>query len=82
MPYYHQVFDMKTGELRSEPMKATTHEEAVAELEQEIHDCPECNAVRARGEQPYIFSAPSEMRGIDRFRRPRWRDLKRRVTTR
>jgi hypothetical protein len=79
MPYYHQVFDKRTGELRAEPMRATTHEEAIAELEREIHDCPECNAARARGEPTISISPPQPMRGMDRFRRPRWRDLKRRV---
>jgi hypothetical protein len=47
-----------------------------------MHDCPDCQAARARGEVPQIMTMPmpprQRGRGIDRFRRPRWRDLKNR----
>jgi hypothetical protein len=75
---YHMVHDLITGETRLEPMKATTDAEARAELQALIDDCPECQAARARGEVPQIVSVPRvPMR--ERFRRPRWRNLKRRV---
>lgn len=53
-------------------------------FEQAVHDCPECQALMARGEKPVIVTGddiPPALRpsGLDRFRRPRWRDLKRRV---
>jgi hypothetical protein len=63
-------------------LKATNQADALAELEQLMHDCPDCQAARARGEVPQIMTMPmpprQRGRGIDRFRRPRWRDLKNR----
>lgn len=47
-------------------------------LEQAIHDCPDCQAARARGEEPKIVmhdSAPrdpSESRQVRRARERKW----------
>jgi hypothetical protein len=48
-------------------------------LEKAMHDCPDCQAARARGEVPrivHVDSLPAK-RDVVRDRRPRWRDLKR-----
>ena len=46
-----------------------------ADIHALLDDCPECRAARERGEEPIVMS-PSAW---DRFRSPRWRDLKRHV---
>lgn len=89
MPYYHQVTDLRTGETRREPLKATTPEEAKAELAQLIHDCPECRAARERGEEATMITGADLLRELEQvrrngapwrgFKRARWRDLKKRV---
>jgi hypothetical protein len=53
--------------------------EIEAAMRHVIDNCPDCQAARARGETPTIVSGRDLLRGIDQFRRPRWRDLKRRV---
>jgi len=78
----HILTDLMTGEIRVEPMTATTDDEARAELHAIMDDCPECQTARARGETPTFVDVPRPRRGIDRFRRPRWRDLRRRVPRR
>jgi hypothetical protein len=54
-----------------------------AYMEQALKDCPDCQAALARGEQPTLGfgELPPMPRPscLDRFRRPRWRELKRRV---
>jgi hypothetical protein len=70
-----------------QPLDVTikTPEEARALMEQLIHDCPECRAARARGEEPMIFEGPlptprpEELRRARGLfaRRPRWRAMKR-----
>ena len=65
-------------EYEVQPMKARTLEEARAELQQLIHDCPDCQAARGRGEVPQIVEV-SRVPMRERFRKPRWRTFKRRV---
>jgi hypothetical protein len=58
-------------------------EDPHAYLENAMKDCPDCQAALARGEQPTVGTGDlldlMRPRGLDRFRRPRWRELKRRV---
>lgn len=81
MTFKHVVIDKLTGATFVKDMAASTEQEAHAELQALMDDCPECQALRARGEQPIVFDARARrpMSGLAKFRRPRWRDLKRRV---
>jgi len=74
---HHIVANLETGEFTMTPMKARTHEEARAEMEALMDDCPLCQEARARGEvariiTPFFGSAT-------RLKRPRWGELKKRV---
>lgn len=58
----------------------TNTQDARKMLEHAMDDCPECRAARARGETPMFGDGAPPFRarrGIDRFKRPRWRTLKR-----
>ena len=81
MTFKHLVIDKLTGATFTKDMAATSEAEAHAEFQAIIDDCPECQALRARGEEPVIVNASSlrPPSGLAKFRRPRWRDLKRRV---
>lgn len=74
---YHMLINTKTGETTMEPMAATTDDEARTELDAIVDNCPECQAARARGEVPIKGTGVPPW-----FKRPRWRDLKRRVPRR
>jgi hypothetical protein len=82
---YHVKIDTRTGHMVTEPMKGTTDEELRQEFQQMIDDCPECRAAIARGElpaaiargeQPIVEVDPKKAARF--FKRPRWRDLRRR----
>jgi hypothetical protein len=81
MTFKHVVIDQLTGAAITKDMTATNAVEARAELQALIDDCPECQALRARGEQPVVLDGRTlrAMTGLAKFRRPRWRDLKRRA---
>ena len=80
---FHMVTNVRTGKTNVEPMAATTDEEARAELFALMDDCPECQLARARGEAPTVVDVPPPRpRGTERFRRPRWRELRRRIPRR
>jgi len=68
------MFDQATGQviIAEEIPEGVSPEEF---LEQVMHDCPECQAARAAGEQPVIIKPPKPRRFA---RRPRWRTMKRR----
>jgi hypothetical protein len=77
------IFD--TEEFFLEELTDADLDDPVALLEQLMHDCPECQAARARGETP-IFGTGEDLlrqqpsgpvRDIIRDKRPRWRTLKR-----
>jgi hypothetical protein len=76
MKKHHVVFNLATGAMTSEPMP-----DGVT-LEQLMDDCPECQAARARGEMPMIGTGEELKALIARkhpaFRKPRWRNIKRR----
>src|SRR5438046_2309329 len=38
----------------AEDMRATTASDAERVMQQAVHDCPDCRAARARGEQPIV----------------------------
>jgi hypothetical protein len=64
-----ELHNMTVGDSEADPHEV---------MEQLMHDCAECRALRARGETPIIFDAETMRgaRGVFR-RRPRWRHLKR-----
>src|SRR5262245_29232530 len=53
-------------------------------LEQILHDCPECRAAMAAGVKPITGRHPTEEARRARIfgKKPRWRDLKRRRSSR
>ncbi|HEY5944096.1 MAG TPA: hypothetical protein VIV40_01330 [Kofleriaceae bacterium] len=75
----HVMIDLKTGETKIEDMREEVSPREA--LEQIMHDCPECRAARARGEVPTFGDGDPlpVLRDVIRDRRPRWRDIKRRV---
>ena len=76
MKRYHMVFDRRTGQTKTEVIPDGV--DARAFLEQAMHDCPDCRALRAQGEPPgKIVDVVPAKRDIIRGRRPRWRKLKR-----
>jgi hypothetical protein len=85
------VFEVDGFEYTVEPLPVgpgATADELDAAMQQALHDCPECRAARARGEQPMMISGAELLRELESvrgvgpglgFKRPRWRDLKKRV---
>jgi hypothetical protein len=74
----HAKTDLTTGEMTIEDVPEHLAKLPPNEMiEAIIHDCPECRAERARGEQPLLMQ-PAR-RDVIRDRRPRWRKLKRRA---
>ena len=75
---YHMITDLRTGEIRTEEIPDDAPSDPKELMEQLMHDCPECRALRARGETPVVVDVEA-MRGTRNVfrRRPRWRDLKR-----
>jgi hypothetical protein len=75
-----------SGDLEATALLATiemrgTDEELAAQFRQIVDDCPECQAARARGEQPTMFDA-RDFTALHRPRKPkpkkeRWRKMKR-----
>jgi hypothetical protein len=56
-----------------------TRADAETALRHAIDNCPECQAAGRSGHGATLVSGRELLRGLDRFRRPRWRELKRRV---
>ncbi len=75
---YHMITDLRTGETKVEEIPDDAPSDPKELMQQLIHDCPECRALRAQGETPVIVDAEA-IRGTRSVfrRRPRWRDLKR-----
>jgi hypothetical protein len=85
----HVVVDTRTGAvIKTEEVDVPSDLTPRQFLERMMDDCPDCQAARARGEQPY-FPSPEELEELEhllasaerprsRFaRRPRWRTMKR-----
>jgi hypothetical protein len=61
-----------------------TEAEILAKFREAIDSCPDCQAARARGEEPQLVHGREllEQLGLEhrpRWKRPRWRELRRRV---
>ena len=65
--------ELEISELGSDP------ETALEAFQHAIDNCPECQAARARGEEPVIIPMTELARPSRWNMRPRWRDLKKRV---
>jgi len=66
----HVVFDTRTGKVVSQ-QEVPPDTDPIAFIRKQIHDCPDCRATVAHGEQARARSSVFA-------RKPRWRDLKRR----
>lgn len=76
----HMITDIRTGETKVERIPDDAPTDPVELMQQLVHDCPECRALRARGEEPVVIDGRAISRTHSVFRRrPRWRDLKRKV---
>ncbi len=81
----HVINDLTTGEVTMEEIPADVDPREW--LRQRMDDCPLCKEARARGEVPQFGDMESlheVMKQVarsprERWRRPRWRSLKRRV---
>ncbi len=73
MKRWHVVQNLVTGEVTKEEVPEGVDVEEF--LRERMHDCPECQAARARGEVPHVVRPTGHRR---RFPRPmRWRKRKR-----
>lgn len=81
----HVVTDLTTGEIiKIEDIPADVDPQE--HFRQQMDDCPLCKEARARGEVPITFTAEEIRRAVadarherrSAWRRPRWRELKRR----